>query len=148
MLNSVVLMGRLVADPELKTTNGGVSVTSFRIAVERDYVKQGEERQADFFDITAWRHTAEFICKHFGKGSLIAINGTLESRTYQANDGSNRHKVEVKADSVYFTGERKEKKAETSYQPAPESRPQANFVPTTGTQQEFVEVDVPDDLPF
>lgn len=141
-------MGRLVADPELRTTNGGVSVTSFRIAVERDYVKQGEERQADFIDITAWRHTAEFVCKHFSKGSLIAIDGKLESRTYQANDGSNRHKVEVKAENANFTGERKKEYRESSYQPAPENRPQPNFEPTTGTQQEFAEVDVPDDLPF
>lgn len=148
MLNRVLLMGRIATDLELKKTNNDVSVVSFRIAVERGYVKQGEERQADFFDITAWRHTAEFVCKHFGKGSLIAIDGTLETRTYQANDGTNRTVVQVKADNAYFTGERKEKKAESSYQPAPENRPQPNFVPTTGTQQEFVDVDVDDDLPF
>ena len=80
MLNRVILMGRLVADPELKTTNTGISVTSFRIAVDRSYVKQGEERQADFFDIVAWRNSAEFVCRNFSKGSLIAIDGQLQSR--------------------------------------------------------------------
>ncbi len=108
MLNNVILMGRLVAEPELKTTNSGLSVTSFRIAVDRSYAKQGEERKADFFDIVCWRNTAEFVCRYFGKGSLIAVEGKLQSRTYQAKDGSNRYVVEVVADSVSFTGERRD----------------------------------------
>lgn len=106
MLNRVILMGRLVADPELKTTNTGISVTSFRIAVDRSYVKNGEERKADFFDIVCWRSSAEFVCRYFGKGSMIAIDGQLQSRTYQAKDGTNRYVVEVVANSVSFTGER------------------------------------------
>lgn len=106
MLNRTVLMGRLVADPELKTTQTNTSVTTFRIAVDRSYTKKGEERQADFFDVVAWRYTAEFICKHFRKGSLIAIDGQLQSRTYQAKDGTNRYVVEVIADNASFTGER------------------------------------------
>lgn len=106
MINRVVLMGRLVSDPELKTTQNGVSVTTFRIAVDRSYQKQGEERQADFFDIVAWRYTAEFVCKFFRKGSLIAIDGQLQSRTYQAKHDSNRYVVEVIADNASFTGEK------------------------------------------
>ena len=101
-------MGRLVSDPELKTTPSGVSVTTFRIAVDRNYVKSGEERKADFFDIVCWRQTAEFVCRYFGKGSLIAVEGQLQSRTYQAKDGSNRYVVEVVADNVSFTGERRD----------------------------------------
>lgn len=108
MLNRVILMGRLVADPELKTTNSGVSVCSFRIAVDRNYVKNGEQRQADFFDIVAWRSSAEFVCKHFAKGALIAVDGQLQSRQYQTKDGSNRSAVEVVADNVSYTGERKD----------------------------------------
>ena len=108
MINRVILMGRLVADPELKTTNSGVSVTSFRIAVDRSYVKQGEQRQADFFDIVAWRNSAEFVCKHFTKGSLIAVDGQLQSRQYQTKDGQNRTAIEVVADNISFTGERKD----------------------------------------
>ena len=108
MLNRVVLMGRLVADPELKTTNTGISVTSFRIAVDRSYVKAGEQRQADFFDIVAWRSSAEFVCRNFSKGSLIAIDGQLQSRQYQTKDGQNRTAIEVVADNVSFTGERRD----------------------------------------
>ena len=100
MLNRVILMGRITADPELKTTNTGVSVTSFSIAVDRNYVKQGEERKADFFNIVCWRSTAEFVCRYFGKGSLIAVEGQLQSRQFQAKDGSNRYVVEVVADNV------------------------------------------------
>ena len=100
MLNRVILMGRLVSDPELKTTNSGLSVTSFRIAVDRNYVKSGEERKADFIDIVCWRSTAEFVCRFFGKGSMIALEGQLQTRTYQAKDGTNRYVVEVVADNV------------------------------------------------
>lgn len=109
MLNRVILMGRLVADPELKTTNSGIYVCSFRIAVDRNYVKAGEQRQADFFDIVAWRSSAEFVCKHFSKGSLIAVDGQLQSRSYQTKDGQNRTAIEVQADNISFTGERKDK---------------------------------------
>lgn len=108
MLNRVILMGRLVSDPELKTTGTGLSVTSFRIAVDRNYVKSGEERKADFIDIVCWRNTAEFVCRYFGKGSLIAVEGQLQTRTYQAKDGTNRYVVEVVADNVSFTGERRD----------------------------------------
>ena len=108
MLNRVVLMGRLVAVPELKTTATGKSVTSFRIAVERRYVKQGEERKADFFDIVCWGNTAEFVCRYFTKGSLIALEGRLQSRTYQATDGSNRYVSEIVTENVFFTGERRD----------------------------------------
>ncbi len=109
MLNRVVLMGRLVAEPELKTTNTGISVCSFRIAVDRNYVKQGTERQADFIDIVAWRQSAEFVCKYFTKGQLIALEGSLQSRTYQDKDGNNRYVTEVLADSFFFTGDKREK---------------------------------------
>ena len=107
MINRVILMGRMTADPELKTTNGGISVTTFRIAVDRSYVKSGEQRQTDFIDVVAWRSSAEFVCKHFTKGSLIAVDGQLQTRQYQTKDGQNRTAVEVIADNVSFTGERK-----------------------------------------
>ena len=108
MLNRVVLMGRLVADPELKTTNTGVSVTTFRIAVDRSYVKAGAEREVDFFDIVAWRGTAEFVCRNFAKGSLIAVDGQLQSRQYTTKDGQNRTVIEVVIENASFTGERKD----------------------------------------
>lgn len=108
MINKVVLMGRLVADPELKTTGSGTSVVSTRLAVERSYAKQGEERKADFIDIVAWRNTAEFIAKYFSKGSLIAVDGQLQSRSYQTKDGQNRTVLEVLVENAHFTGEKKE----------------------------------------
>ncbi|MDD3204018.1 MAG: single-stranded DNA-binding protein, partial [Pygmaiobacter massiliensis] len=82
MLNVVALLGRLVADPELRRTPNGVSVTTFTIAVDRSFVKSGAERQTDFIDIVAWRNTAEFVCKYFQKGSMMAVQGSIQTRTY------------------------------------------------------------------
>ena len=104
MLNIVALMGRLTHTPELKTTQNGTSVCSFSIAVDRTYTPKGEERKADFIDIVAWRQTAEFICKYFQKGSMIAIDGSIQTRSYQDKQGSNRTKVEVLANNVSFCG--------------------------------------------
>lgn len=159
MLNRVVLMGRLVADPELKTTNTGISVTSFRIAVDRSYVKAGAERQADFFDIVAWRSSAEFVCRNFSKGSLIAVDGQLQSRQYQTKDGQNRTAIEVVADNISFTGERRDSSsAYGSYaQPArnndygsqvpaaPQPQPAAY---SAGSADDFQVMPLDDDLPF
>ena len=105
-LNSVSLLGRLTTTPELKTTPQGVAVSTFGLAVSRSYVKSGEERQADFIDIVAWRSTAEFICKHMKKGQMIAINGTLQTRLYTDKNGNNRKSVEVVAHNVFFAGEK------------------------------------------
>lgn len=143
MLNRVILMGRLVNDPELKTTGTGVSVTSFRIAVERSYVKSGEERKADFIDIVCWRQTAEFVTRYFSKGNLIAVEGQLQSRTYQAKDGSNRYIVEVVADNVSFTGERKDTQ-QTNTQP---HTPPVD-ISTPPPVEDFQEMPLDDDLPF
>jgi single-strand DNA-binding protein len=104
MINNVVLMGRIVNDLELKTTQSGLSVVNFRIAVDRKYSKG--EKQTDFFDIVAWRNQAEFICRYFRKGSLIALEGELQTRSYQTKDGANRTVTEVLANNVSFTGER------------------------------------------
>ena len=108
MINNVNLMGRIVADPELHNTNGGNSVTSFRIAIDRDFKNKDGNYEADFITIIAWRNTAEFICRYFGKGSLIAIQGHIQTRNYEANDGTKRFATEVVADKVSFTGERRD----------------------------------------
>ena len=99
-------MGRLTAAPELKTTPSGVSVTSFRVAVDRNFVLQGEERQADFIDIVAWRQTAEFICRYFRKGSMIAVQGSIQTRNYEDRNGNKRTAIEIVADNVSFCGEK------------------------------------------
>lgn len=106
MLNSVTLMGRLVADPELKTTQNGTSVATFRLAVERNYAPQGQERQADFLPCVAWRQTAEFIGKYFGKGRMIAVEGSLQSRNYEDKNGQKRTAYEVIVDQAYFADSR------------------------------------------
>ena len=82
MLNVIALMGRLVADPELRHTPNGIATCTFRIAVDRNFVRAGEERKADFIDIVAWRQSAEFVCKYFHKGNMIAVNGSLQTRNY------------------------------------------------------------------
>ena len=104
MLNVVAIMGRLVADPELRTTQSGTNVCSFRIACDRNFARQGEQRQADFIDIVAWRQQAEFVSKYFQKGSLIAIEGSLQTRQYQDKQGNNRTAVEVVANNINFAG--------------------------------------------
>ena len=103
-LNVVALMGRLTRDPEMRKTPQGVSVATFTVAVDRSFVKQGEERQADFIDIVCWRNTAEFVCKYFQKGSMIALNGSIHTRTYQDKYGTNRKAFEIVADNVHFAG--------------------------------------------
>lgn len=127
MLNRVILMGRITQELELKTTASGISVTSFSIAVDRNYVKQGEQRQTDFINIVCWRQQAEFVCRYFGKGSMIAIEGQLQTRTYQAKDGSNRYVTEVVADSVSFTGEKREQNNNGYSQPQYQQPPQQSY---------------------
>lgn len=104
MLNVVAIMGRLVADPELRTTQQGTNVCTFRIACERSYAPKGQQRQADFVDIVAWGKTAEFICKFFQKGSMIAIDGRLQTRNYQDKNGNKRTAAEVVANNISFAG--------------------------------------------
>ena len=108
MLNIVAIMGRLVADPELRTTQTGNSVCSFRIACDRNFAPQGQERQADFIDIVAWRQAAEFVCKYFQKGAMIAVDGSLQSRNYQDKNGNNRTAVEVVAEHISFAGPKRQ----------------------------------------
>ena len=109
MINNVNLMGRLVNAPELKTTNSGTSVTSFRIAVDRNFKNKDGNTEADFINIIAWKNTAEFICRYFGKGALIALQGCIQTRQYQdKSTGENRYVTEIVANQVSFTGERRE----------------------------------------
>ena len=97
-------MGRLVADPQLRQTTTGKNVASFRIACDRGRRDPNGQSQADFLDVVAWDRTAEFVCRYFQKGSLIAIDGRLQSRSYQDKNGNNRQAVEIVAQNVNFTG--------------------------------------------
>ena len=108
MLNSVIIMGRLTFDPELRTTPNGVSVVRFQVAVDRRYQKQGEERKADFIDVTAWRQTAEFVSRYFHKGSMIAVEGSIQTDNFTDKDGNKRKSMQVVADNVSFCGSKAE----------------------------------------
>ena len=101
-LNKVIIGGRLTADPELKTTPSGVSVTTFSVAVNRRYVKEGEDTKADFFNVTAWRGSAEIVTKYFRKGSSICVLGSLQTRSWVDNDGNKKYATEIVAEDVLF----------------------------------------------
>lgn len=118
MLNKAILIGRLVADPELRTTPNGVSVTTFRIAIDRPYSGKNSERQTDFLPIVAWRNTADFVAKYFKKGSDICIEGSIRPREYEGKDGSKRYITEIYADNVTFVG-RKNQSNSGSYDDFP-----------------------------
>ena len=114
MLNCVAIMGRFTADPELRQTTEGTSVTSFTVAVDRGYIKQGEERQADFISCVAWRQTAEFICKYFHKGEMIAIDGRLQTRNWEDKNGCKRKETEIIVTNASFCGSKSETKPSLS----------------------------------
>lgn len=103
-MNIVALTGRFTKEPELKTTSSGTSVTSFSLAVDRKYQPSGEERKADFIDFVAWRNTAEFICKYFHKGSMIGIEGEIQTRNFEDKNGNKRKATEVVVSNVTFCG--------------------------------------------
>lgn len=104
MLNVICIMGRLVRDPAVKTTANGVPVTTFSVAVERSMAGQDGNRQTDYFDVVAWRKTAEFVSRYFSKGSWIAVNGSLQTRSYDDKNGNKRKVYEIIADNVHFAG--------------------------------------------
>ncbi|MBQ7799684.1 MAG: single-stranded DNA-binding protein [Oscillospiraceae bacterium] len=149
MINVVVLMGRLVADPELKQTANGASVTSFRIAVDRNFAnKETGERQADFINIVAWRQTADFVCKYFRKGSMIAIEGSLQTRSYEDKDGNKRTAYEVVASNVSFTGSKAESGTAPRDNVASFEVPATAFSAGSNGDFEVVNEQDDDDLPF
>lgn len=137
MFNKAILMGRIAHNLELKTTPGGLSVLSFRIAVERAYQAQGEERKTDFFNIVAWRSTAEFIAKYFSKGRMIFVEGELQTRQYVDKKGSTQNVVELVISSVHFTGEKKEQTAAAQ-----------SAAVTAQNNLEFAETESDADYPF
>lgn len=158
MLNVVAIMGRLVADPELRTTQQGTNVCTFLIACERSYTTKGQQRQADFVDIVAWGKTAEFICKFFQKGSMIAIDGSIQTRNYQGKDGSNRTAVEVLANHISFAGPKaaekpavhdfdQQTKNYTNEAKAAQNAPQGQQY-AQGDADDFIDVTDDGDLPF
>ena len=140
MFNLVVLTGRLTADPELKTTPNGVPVTSFSIAVNSNY-RAGEEQQTDFINIVAWRQRAEFITKYFNKGSLIGIEGSIQTRRYTDKNGNNRTAFEVVVNNAHFVESKRDGAPAAMNEPASFSNADANDFADLGDATD-------DDLPF
>ena len=140
-LNIIVLQGRLVRDPEMRSTQSGVSVASFTLAVDRDFGgKDGGEKQTDFIDCTAWRHTAEFVSKYFSKGRMAVVSGRLQIDNYTDNDGNKRKSAKVIADTIYFGDSKKDGTA------GGQSDEAASFTPASAG---FVPVEVDNsELPF
>ena len=109
MLNHIVIMGRLTRDPELRRTGSGIAVASFSLAVDRDFGgRDGGERETDFIDCVAWRHTGEFVSKYFTKGRMAVVSGRLQIRSWTDKDGNKRRTAEVVADNVYFGDSRRD----------------------------------------
>lgn len=118
MLNKVIIMGRLVRDPELRRTKSGVSVCTFRIACDRDYKSTEGEREADFIDVVAWRHAADFVAKYFTKGRMAVVEGRIQSSTWTDQEGRAHYATDIKADSVYFGDSRHVPNSGTEAKPA------------------------------
>ena len=148
MINTVAIMGRLTYDPELRSTPSGVSVIRFQVAVDRSYQRAGTERQADFIDCVAWRQTADFISRCFHKGSMIAVEGSIQTQNYTDKNGNQRKSVEVVANNVSFCGSRTESGAGA---PAPQQNAYEQPAPSYSSAEssDFEEIiDDDDDLPF
>ena len=148
MLNKVILMGRLVRDPELKTTNSDISVCKFTVAVNRPYQKD-KEQQADFINVTAWRGTAEFVSKYFSKGKMIIVEGKLQNNDYTDKDGVKHYSMVVQADNVNFGGSKSDNggtsQAETNSNAIAQTVEGASLPPNL---DEFEEILSDGDIPF
>ena len=152
MLNRIILMGRLTRDPELRRTGSGTAVTSFSLAVDRDFKSQSGEKETDFIDIVAWRNTAEFVSKYFTKGRMAVVEGRLQIRDWTDKDGGKRRSAEVVADNVYFMDSKRDGGDNSGYNPgyapAPASHSAApsNF---SASGSDFAEIGEDDgELPF
>ena len=150
MLNKIILMGRLTRDPELRRTQSGTPVTSFSLAVDRDFKSQSGEKETDFIDIVAWRGTAEFVSKYFTKGRMAVVEGRLQIRDWTDRDGGKRRSAEVIADNVYFGDSKRE--GGSDYSPAPAygtPAPSRGYAAPAGGQSDFAEIGEEDgELPF
>ena len=144
-MNKVILVGRLVRDPELKTTPSGVSVCSFTVACDRRYQKEGEDRQADFINCVAWRGTADFVSKYITKGTRIALDGSIQTRSWDDDQGNRRYVTEVLAEHVEFAQSKSEGQSKANDLPQMINQPTSN---NDGYISEGFMPVVDEDLPF
>ena len=154
MLNRIIIMGRLTRDPELRRTGSGTPVTSFSLAVDRDFKSQSGEKDTDFIDVVAWRSTAEFVSKYFTKGRMAVVEGRLQIRDWMDRDGGKRRSAEVVADNVYFGDSKRDSAGDYGAPPAygaPASygAPAAGRGAPAGGSSDFAEIGEEDgELPF
>ncbi len=128
MLNHIVVMGRLTRDPELRRTGSGIAVTSFSVAVDRDFPnKESGERETDFIDCVAWRNTGEFVSKYFQKGSMAVVSGRLQMRSWTDKDGNKRRTAEIVADNVYFGSSKRDESSNNGSYNGYNSAPSGNY---------------------
>lgn len=130
MLNHIAIMGRLTRDPELRQTGSGKSVANFSVAVDRDFKNESGEKETDFIDCVAWRHTADFVCKYMKKGSMVVVSGRLQIRPWEDESGNKRRSAEIVADNVYFGETKKSDSAGDGYTGFIKTTP-ATVIPTT-----------------
>ena len=146
MLNRIILMGRLTRDPELRRTGSGTAVTSFSLAVDRDFKSQSGEKETDFIDIVAWRSTAEFVSKYFTKGRMAVVEGRLQIRDWKDKEGNNRRSAEVVADNIYFGDSKRDSQSGGDYAPPAYGSPAESYTaPASGG---FAEIEEDGELPF
>ena len=149
MLNRIILMGRLTRDPELRRTGSGTAVTSFSLAVDRDFKSQSGEKETDFIDIVAWRNTAEFVSKYFTKGRMAVVEGRLQIRDWTDRDGGKRRSAEVVADNVYFGDSKRDGSGDYGSAPAYSAPAYSAPAPERGGPSDFAEIGEEDgELPF
>ena len=151
MLNKIFIMGRLTRDPELRRTQSGTAVTSFSLAVDRDFKSQSGEKETDFIDVVAWRSTAEFVAKYFTKGRMAIVEGRLQIRPWTDKDGNNRRSAEVVADNIYFGDSKRDSAGDMGGYSAPAyTAPAGGYSAPVGVGSSgFAEIDEEDgDLPF
>ena len=151
-LNKVVLCGRLTADPELKQTGSGVAVVSFTLAINRRYqsrsAEAGQQQQADFISVVAWRQTAEFITRYFKKGSALCVTGSIQTRTWQDSQGQKRYATEVVADDAMFVDSKTDGNTAAGGQFSADSFTPPSYSSAPAQTPQFEEVKVDEDLPF
>lgn len=150
MLNKIFIMGSLTRDPELRRTQNGTAVTSFTLAVDRDFKNADGTKDTDFIDVVAWRNTAEFVSKYFSKGRMIVVSGSLQSRKWQDRNGQNRISWEVIADNVYFGDSKRDSAGDMggSYAAPAYTAPDGGYSAPVGGPTGFTEIEDDGDLPF
>ena len=150
MLNKIFIMGRLTRDPELRRTQSGTAVTSFTLAVDRDFKSQSGEKETDFIDMVAWRSTAEFAAKYFTKGRMAIVEGRLQIRPWTDKEGNSRRSAEVVADNIYFGDSKRDSAGDMGGYSAPAyTAPAGGYSAPVGGPSGFAEIDEEDgDLPF